>query len=422
MEQRKIYDEYQQKLHTAFRTDETAVRLKECKKYSQASTAFREAAEQYADSARIMLGIVEICDAKDLSHYQNSVEKLISLSKEMKTLADQMERQAETTESGAARSVKTQSPEEDGEELENEFQPVELADKVHLDDIVGLDDAKEIVSNGIVNPLLYKEVYEKFKISQGKGLLIFGPPGSGKTMLAQAIASEVGLPFFSIKCSDLVAKWFGESEKRISALFSKIRKVGNAIVFLDEAESIACRRGGNSTVMNRLVPELLAQMDGLQKLDGHIVFIFATNRPYDLDPAFLRFGRLSTLCYVPLPNFEIRKELLKKQFAMRPCEEGIDVDRIAQETENYSCADLMNLVTASCMDPINETIEHRKQGDQEWFGTISQDKIEKAMKKIHRSVDLDEIKKIEKWMTKMHVSFPEGMQKQNNNDENEEEY
>ena len=273
-------------------------------------------------------------------------------------------------------------------------------------DIAGLAEAKQLIMDEIINPVLYRELYQRFHIECNGGLLLFGPPGSGKTMVARAVAAQAKMAFFSVRCSDIVGKYFGEAEKHVQALFRAAREAGNAVIFLDEAEALACRRGGNSTVMNRLVPELLSQMDGFEKFEGHIIVIFATNRPYDIDPAFLRPGRLPNHCYIPLPDENVRREFLRSQIAKRPCAETIDVDALAKRTERFSCADLMNLVKRGCQRPVNRGIEKMKDGQDGAQELLTQQDLDLALEKLHPSVEPEDIARIEKWMVKVGMKLP----------------
>ena len=146
-------------------------------------------------------------------------------------------------------------------------------------------------------------------------------------------------------------------------------------------------------------------MDGFERFNGHIIVIFATNRPYDLDPAFLRPGRLATHCYISLPDYEIRLSLLKKQILSRPCEEGIDIEALARATERFSCADLVNMVEKGCLLPINREILARRQGNPEANEKLTEEDLKTALKRVHPSVETEEIQRLEKWMKQMGISF-----------------
>ena len=158
------------------------------------------------------------------------------------------------------------------------FAPVQ-SPNVHFSDIAGLENVKSIVRLKVIEPILHPELYQRFSKSSNGGILLYGPPGTGKTMIARAIATETQLDFFSVRCSDIVGKGFGDGERNLKELIDAARESGHAMVFFDEFESLACKRGGGSTVMNRIVPELLSQMDGFQQAEGVLVVLASTNRP-----------------------------------------------------------------------------------------------------------------------------------------------
>ena len=409
MERDTLYQAYQDKLHEAINMDERACLHRKNGAYAQAAGCFREASGLYAGAARLMMEIIDDCSTEDLPDYQKSVDRLIAVSKQMRELAEEMDQAAlgkDKTRDEGGSPGKEKVTQKDGGEEEGSFLPAPDSQEVHFADVVGLEEAKQIVLEEIINPIRYEAVYREFKKANGGGLLLFGPPGGGKTMLARAIAAEAQMPFFAVKCSDIVGKYFGEAEKKTRALFDAVRQAGNAVVFMDEAEALACRRGGNSTVMNRLVPELLAQIDGFDKFEGHVIVMFATNRPYDIDPAFLRYGRLGTMCYVPLPDFDVRLALIRKQMEGRPCQENLDYEKIAKATKNFSCADVVNLVNKASLGPINRKIRHIKAGDAQWKDVITQKDLEDALSHMQVSVDQEEIRKMEQWMVKMHMKVP----------------
>lgn len=403
------YDEkmnaYLKMLQEATGMDEAAGSAARAGKTEEAAVKYRKAAALYATSAEYLLELMENADASDQAEYQQSIDRLIAVSAQMKELAAAVATRKGKPENTSAKGGDAKIPQEYDEEEQARFEPAAEAPQTGFGEIVGLNEAKQIVTDEIINPLIYEDVYHKFKRGNRGGLLLFGPPGGGKTMMARAIAAESHMAFFPVRCSDIVGRYFGEAEKRVRALFQAAREATNAVIFMDEAEALACRRGGNSTVMNRLVPELLSQMDGFERFSGHIIVIFATNRPYDLDPAFLRPGRLATHCYIALPDYEIRLALLKKQILSRPCEEGINIEAFARATERFSCADLVNMVEKGCLLPINREILARKQGNPEANEKLTETDLKTALKRVHPSVEMEEIHRLEKWMKQMGIAF-----------------
>ena len=400
-----MMDKYLELLQDATEMDEAAGNDEKNGRYELAIEKYGNASVMYAKAANHLLDMMELVDSSDRADYQRSVDRLIAVSGEMKQMAEAVASCSKNEGKNQTRAGNARVKQGSEEDEDVFFEPTEEAQGISFEDIAGLADVKQVVEDEIINPILYKEVYERFHKENRGGLLLFGPPGGGKTMMARAVAMESHMAFFHVRCSDIVGKYFGEAEKHVKALFRAAREAKNAVIFMDEAEALACRRGGNSTVMNRLVPELLSQMDGFERFEGHVIVIFATNRPYDLDPGFLRPGRLATHCYIPLPDYEVRLGLLQKQILMRPCEENIDIEKLAEMTEHFSCADLVNVVDKGSQYGINREIGARKQGYLDVYEKLTEADLQEAMKHVHPSVEPEEIKKLEAWMKKMGISF-----------------
>ena len=231
---------------------------------------------------------------------------------------------------------------EEGEPDGNQW-IVSTAPDVSMTDVAGLDDVKAVIRKRIIYPFQHPEITKKYRKQAGGGVLLYGPPGTGKTMIAKAIAHEVGATFFSVKCSDIMTKWVGEAERNIKRLFDAAREHERSVVFMDETEAIVAKRGGDSTVMNRVIPEFLSQVDGLADRPGCLLLLGATNRPWDMDEAALRPGRFGELIYVPLPDMPARRQIIASALAGLPLAEEIDIDKLAARTDGYSGADLVGL-------------------------------------------------------------------------------
>ena len=213
------------------------------------------------------------------------------------------------------------------------------ADKVlKLDDVKGLEAAKQVVMDALVNPVKHPDIYKTLKIKSGKGLLLYGPPGTGKTMFARAIAGEMGLPFIYKKISELKDKYVGESEKSVTRLFDEAYSHRQSVVFLDECEGLLRRRGNQKV---NIVEAFLAELDGFATNRQSQVFVLlATNRPWLIDSAVMRSGRIGAAVYVGLPDAETRKAIITAALKDVPLAEDVSIDELVSVTEGYSGAEL----------------------------------------------------------------------------------
>ena len=220
------------------------------------------------------------------------------------------------------------------------------APNVGWENVGGLADAQEKLREGVELPLKNPQAFRRLGIRPAKGFLLFGPPGTGKTLLAKAVAKEAEANFISIKSSDLLSKWYGESEQQISRLFARARQVSPCVVFIDEIDSLVPARGSSSMepqVTGRVVNTILAEMDGMEELQS-IVVIGATNRPGLVDPALLRPGRFDELIYVGTPDEEGRRHILGIHTRDMPLAGDVDLADIARKTARFTGADLEDVV------------------------------------------------------------------------------
>jgi len=227
---------------------------------------------------------------------------------------------------------------------------------VRWEDIGGLDDAQIRLKEGIELPLKNPEAFTRLGIRPAKGFLLYGPPGTGKTLLAKAVAREAEANFIAIKSSDLLSKWYGESEQQITRLFARARQVAPTILFIDEIDSLVPARGGcmgEPQVTERVVNTILAEMDGLEEMQS-VILIGATNRPGLVDPALLRPGRFDELIYVPVPGKAGRRRILAIHTSKMPLAKDVDLDEMADSTDRYSGADLGDLVRRAGLHALRE--------------------------------------------------------------------
>jgi len=233
--------------------------------------------------------------------------------------------------------------------------------EVRWSDIGGLDDVKQQLREAVEWPLRHQDIFEKMGIRPPKGILLYGPPGVGKTLLAKAAATESGANFIAVNGPEILSKWAGESERAIREIFRKARTVAPAIIFLDEIDSIAPARGSrtDSGVTDRIVNQLLTEMDGIKPLRG-VVVIAATNRPDLIDQALLRPGRFDRVIKVPPPDRRARLEILRIHTRRVPLAPDVDLEKLADMTNGYTGADLEALVREAVMLALREKLEARE--------------------------------------------------------------
>jgi transitional endoplasmic reticulum ATPase len=296
-------------------------------------------------------------------------------------------------------------------------------------DIGGLEDVKKELFETVQYPIEHADKYIKFGMDPSKGVLFFGPPGCGKTMLAKAIANECGANFISIKGPELLTMWYGESEANVRDLFAKARAAAPCILFFDELDSIAKARssgggGSGSDAGDRVINQILTEIDGVGAKKSVFV-IGATNRPDILDNAITRPGRLDQLIYIPLPDFESRVNIFKASLRRSPLAENIDIQSLARVTEGFSGADINEICQRAAKNAIRESILKDKEraleqkarklaGGLESIDTneneaayvdpvpcITRVHFEEAMSRARRSVSESDIRKYEQFSSRL---------------------
>jgi transitional endoplasmic reticulum ATPase len=232
--------------------------------------------------------------------------------------------------------------------------------KVKWDDIGGLEEVKASLKEMVEWPLKYPESFERLGIRPPHGILLYGPPGTGKTLLARAVANESGANFISIKGPELRSKWVGESERMVRDLFKRAKQVAPCIIFFDEVDALAPKRGGGygEHETETIVSQLLTEISGLEELHG-IVVIAASNRPDIIDPALLRPGRIDRQILVPAPDKKTRLEILKIHTRNMPLKD-VDLKEIAERSEGFSGADIDALCREAAMDALRENMKAKE--------------------------------------------------------------
>lgn len=231
---------------------------------------------------------------------------------------------------------------------------------VSWEDIGGLEEVKQQLQEMILYPLEHPDKFLKFSMNPSRGILFYGPPGCGKTLLAKAIATECSSNFISVKGPELLTMWFGESEANVREIFDKARQSSPCVLFFDELDSIGVSRGsghgGGGEASDRVINQLLTEMDGIGA-KKNVFIVGATNRPDILDDALLRPGRLDQLVYIPLPDLKSRMSILKSILRKTPIDPSVSLDFVAKMCDKFSGADMKELCNQICKCAIKESIE-----------------------------------------------------------------
>lgn len=328
---------------------------------------------------------------------KGSREEKPGKSKESKKGEEKIKEEDKKFESGSA-------DQELADMLERDI--VQKNPNIHWDDIADLRDAKRLLEEAVVLPLWMPDFFKGIR-RPWKGVLMVGPPGTGKTMLAKAVATECGTTFFNVSSSTLTSKYRGESEKLVRLLFEMARFYAPSTIFIDEIDSLCSRRGSESEheASRRVKSELLVQMDGITTNEDPakvVMVLAATNFPWDIDEALRR--RLEKRIYIPLPNDEGRAALLKINLREVERDSDVDLESIAAKLEGYSGADITNVCRDASMMSMRRKIaglmpeEIRKLPKEELELPVSKRDFDEAIKKCNKSVSREDLEKYEKWM------------------------
>ncbi len=229
---------------------------------------------------------------------------------------------------------------------------------ITLDDVGDMVDTKQALTEAVLWPLQHPDTFARLGVDPPKGVLLYGPPGCGKTFVVRALASSGRLSVHAVKGAELMDKWVGSSEKAVRELFRRARDSAPSLVFLDEIDALAPRRGQSfdSGVTDRVVAALLTELDGIEPLRD-VVVLGATNRPDLIDPALLRPGRLEKLVFVEPPDAEARREILRTAGKSVPLSKEVDLDALAGELDGYSAADCVALLREAALTAMRRSID-----------------------------------------------------------------
>ncbi|MCB0057991.1 MAG: ATP-binding protein, partial [Caldilineaceae bacterium] len=259
-------------------------------------------------------------------------------------------------------------------------------------DVSGLEEVKEQIRLKLIYPFSHPAEAERYGIRSGGGILLYGPPGTGKTLIARATAGELDASFFTAKPSELMSKWVGEAEQNIQRLFTAARACPRAVIFLDEVDALLpARRGSNSSVMQRVVPQFLAELEGFGGRSETLLFIGATNEPWSIDPAALRPGRFDEKIYVPLPDAAARRRILELNLDSRPLAADVDLDTLTVQLAGYSGADIVQTCLRASTSAFLDAVE------QAVMRNIGCNDFEEALAAVRPSVTSKDLQRYERF-------------------------
>jgi len=287
--------------------------------------------------------------------------------------------------------------------------PVER-ETINFSDVAALDDVKEEIREEIIYPIIRPDLAKQYGRHGGGGILLYGPPGCGKTYIAKAAIGECGASFYNINVSDLVKKGFEEGAKSLHEIFEQAGKNPPAIIFLDEFDAIGGKRDPKQEQAEKmLLNQLLTEMDGVESQKENILFIAATNAPWAVDAALRRAGRFTKQLFIPPPDVNARKELFRLHTKGEPLDEGVDIDKLAELTDGYSSADIKAICDAAIRIPWEEAMKtgvQRKATMQDFMKAISKQKssllpwYKTTYKQLESSGEIDTYKEYAKYILK----------------------
>ncbi|MEK7485837.1 MAG: ATP-binding protein [Planctomycetota bacterium] len=290
------------------------------------------------------------------------------------------------------------------QEISSEALVLPTSSSVCFEDIAGLEEVKEAIRLKLIYPVQYPEKATHYGLKLGGGVLLFGPPGTGKTLIAKAIAGELKRPFFAVYPSELLSKYVGEAEKNCAEIFRKAREQEGSVLFIDEVEALLPQRSAEnqSPVMQRLVPQILSELDGAKTQIGSMLFLGATNEPWALDPAVLRPGRFDEKIYVGLPALSARIALFRLHLKSCPIALELDLNVLAKSTEGYSGADIRLICQKTAQKVFLESLQ--KEEDR----PLLQSDFQEVLKQTPPSVTAEQIHRFQQYLEKMGMILSSG--------------
>ncbi len=346
------------------------------------SRDFAGAAFHVAKAAELGLKLAEQSDGKVADRYVADAFDLIELAETLKAKSKTLPRPS------PQRLVKEGANGSGNDDGEARSFLMRERPTVRLNDVSGLDEVKAVLREKVILPFERPDLFHRFHAETGAGVLMFGPPGNGKTLIARAIAGEVDAAFFPVNLSEIKSKYVGETAKNLARLFEEARAFERAVIFLDEVDALLAARGNRKVDS---VAQFLMLTDGIQSGKNCLLILAATNKPWLLDPAVLREKRLGTRIYVGLPDATARESILRSNFQNVPIGSDGQFAELAKRTENYSGADLAAVCDRAKMSAIRRQLESGKDE------SVEAADFAVAMEKVKPSTSARHIREFEIW-------------------------
>ncbi len=350
--------------------------------------AAAEAASRAADCAEILAGRTSGLVA---AAYAKEVESWRALAKRLAVKKDGAPARSGGVVGGGVGNATSRSREPEDVPDGDEWLVGEKPD-VTFDDIAGMEDAKRVIDEMVLYPMKSPEKARALGLEPGGGVLLFGPPGTGKTMLGKAIAGALDAPFYYASGADLRSKWYGESEQRLSRLLNAAKAQPVAVVFLDEIESLLPKRGGAHAADNRVVTQFLSDLGGFKGNPNLLLVLGATNKPWDIDEAVFRTGRFDEKVYIGPPDLAARRAILDMNLKGAATGAGVDLDAVAAAMDGASGSDMAAVVAAAKRSALGRAI--REDAEPVLLGSD----FEAARKRIPLSITQEILRPYRKFM------------------------
>lgn len=348
-----------------------------------------------------------LCEMASLESGETRKQRIMH-AQSIKDIADNLGRQAAVPQSapGAAGTpapaAQSNTDEGDGS---NPWKS-EGIPSTTFDDVVGMEDVKELIRSSVIDQIKYPELYEQYGLKGGTGVLLFGLPGTGKTTIARAIAHEIGAPLYTVQLSDVLNKWVGESEKLISQLFDKARSSPTSLIFFDDFDALGMERKDDGNHNNKIIVELINQMDGFRKNTNTIVLLAATNKPWMIDSALMRPGRFEHHVYVPLANHDARIMLVKKNLGDVPVDAALDLHRVSDLIKGYNGADIVSVVKSAKRSALERIKKHMSLYGQQCSSPVTFEDFAAAAAGHRSSVDPDDVAQLRRYAQERGITLP----------------